>query len=108
MWVPTHLFKLVYDVAENRAWADWVENRDDARMNKPIRDEELVKRIWIECLPGISPSAGGGTISGSREGATDAAVAECGNQRTCKQMTDCAEARHSLNDCGVASLDRIR
>ncbi|SDY34127.1 endonuclease G, partial [Allochromatium warmingii] len=26
VWVPSHLYKLVYDAAENKAWAFWVEN----------------------------------------------------------------------------------
>jgi len=30
----------------------------------------------------------------------------CGAKRYCKQMADCAEARHYLTVCGVSSLDR--
>jgi endonuclease YncB( thermonuclease family) len=30
----------------------------------------------------------------------------CGAKRYCKQMADCAEARHYLTACGVSSLDR--
>ena len=50
--VPTHLFKLVYDAKTQRAWAHWVENRDDAHPGRPIRYAELVKRTGIEFLPG--------------------------------------------------------
>jgi endonuclease YncB( thermonuclease family) len=31
--------------------------------------------------------------------------AACGPKRTCKEMTNCAEARHYLTDCGIRSLD---
>lgn len=55
VWVPAHLYKLVYDPQVNRAWAYWIENRDDARGSKPISYEELVKRTGIELLPGTQP-----------------------------------------------------
>ncbi len=55
VWVPTHLFKLVYDPATNRAWAHWVENTDEARAGKPITYRELVERTGIEFLPGFEP-----------------------------------------------------
>ena len=116
VWVPTSLYKLVYDQAQNRAWAFWVDNRDDARMSKPISYEELVKRTGIEFLPGIKPAVGGGAVAQGQTGSVPNALAskpaltmistaECGSKRTCKQMADCAEARHYLNDCGVSSLD---
>ena len=53
--VPDSLFKLVYDPQENRAWAHWVENRDDAQVGKPLSYEELVRRTQIEFLPGKQP-----------------------------------------------------
>jgi endonuclease G len=53
VWVPTHLFKLVYDGTTRRAWAHWVENRDDAIAGEPISYAELVKRTGIEFLPGV-------------------------------------------------------
>ncbi|MBK5963362.1 DNA/RNA endonuclease [Thiocystis minor] len=107
VWVPTSLYKLVYDQAQNRAWAFWVDNRD-ARMSKPISYDELVKRTGIEFLPGIQVS--GGIAQSSTPAVALTAVAPsttvgCGSKRTCKQMVDCAEARHYLNDCGVSSLD---
>ncbi len=55
VWVPTHLFKLVYDSKANRAWAHWIENRDDARAGRPISYEELVRRTGVDFLPGLSP-----------------------------------------------------
>lgn len=55
VWVPTHLFKLVYDPNTQRAWAYWVENTDNAKMTKPISYQQLVNHIGIELLPGIQP-----------------------------------------------------
>ena len=54
VWVPQHLFKLVYDPAANRAWAFWVDNTDEARSSKPIGYDELVRRTGIEFLPGFN------------------------------------------------------
>jgi endonuclease G len=53
VWVPTHLYKLVFDATTRRAWAHWVENRDDAQAGEPIAYAELVKRTGIEFLPGL-------------------------------------------------------
>jgi endonuclease G len=103
VWVPTSLYKLVYDQKKNQAWAFWVENRDNARMSKPISYEELLKRTGIEFLPGIKPAIGGGTVSEDPTGVSTGG--ECGSKRTCKQMVDCAEATHYLKHCGVSSLD---
>lgn len=54
VWVPSHLYKLVYDPATGKAWAHWVENTDSARAEKPITYKELVQRTGIEFLPGIT------------------------------------------------------
>lgn len=51
VWVPTHLFKLVYDPGSGRSWAHWIENTDEARAGKPISYQELVRRTGIEFLP---------------------------------------------------------
>lgn len=51
VWVPQHLFKLVYDPFTKRSWAHWLENSDEARVGKPISYEELVRRTGIEFLP---------------------------------------------------------
>jgi DNA/RNA endonuclease G (NUC1) len=53
VWVPQHLFKLVYDPSTNRAWAHWLDNRDDATPGRPLNYEELVRRTGIEFLPGM-------------------------------------------------------
>jgi endonuclease G len=52
VWVPQHLFKLVYDPSAKKAWAHWMDNTEEARAGKPISYEELVKRTGIEFLPG--------------------------------------------------------
>lgn len=57
VWVPSYLYKLVYDASANRAWAFWVENRNNAQGGKPISYPELVKRTGIEFLPNIQPGA---------------------------------------------------
>lgn len=54
VWVPQHLFKLVYDPSKNKAWAHWLENTDQARVGKPISYAELVRRTGIEFLPGYN------------------------------------------------------
>lgn len=52
VWVPTHLFKLVYDPARNRAWAHWIANRDDARPGRPLRYSEFRRITGIDWFPG--------------------------------------------------------
>lgn len=53
VWVPTYLFKLVYDRESNRAWAHWHENREGEPAGRPISYAELVKRTGTEFLPGV-------------------------------------------------------
>ncbi len=52
VWIPRHLFKLVYDPATKKSWVHWVENTDQARAGKPISYAELVQRTGIAFLPG--------------------------------------------------------
>ena len=54
VWLPSHVYKLVYDPTAGRAWAHWIENTDEARASRPIAYEELVRRTGIEFLPGIA------------------------------------------------------
>jgi len=56
VWVPIHLFKLVYDPSTNKAWAHWIDNKDAAMTNKPISYTELVKRTGISFLPNYGGS----------------------------------------------------
>jgi endonuclease G len=51
VWVPKHLFKLVYDPSTNNAWAHWIDNQNTAIVGKPISYPELVKRTGISFLP---------------------------------------------------------
>lgn len=51
VWVPQHLFKLVYDPVTRKRWVNWLDNSDDAKAGKPISYEELVRRTGIEFLP---------------------------------------------------------
>lgn len=53
VWIPKYLFKLVYDASSNRAWAHWLENRNEARVSKPLSYEELVRRTGTKFLPGL-------------------------------------------------------
>lgn len=50
IWVPKYLFKLVYDATTKKAWAYWIENTDEARVGRPIRYDEFVKRSGLEIL----------------------------------------------------------
>lgn len=54
VWVPTHLFKLVYDKSTNKAWAHWVENSNAAKIERPIDYAELVRRTGIDFIPTLS------------------------------------------------------
>ncbi len=53
VWVPTHIFKLVYDSSTQRAWAYWVENADTAQVTRPISYRDLVEKLGFELLPGL-------------------------------------------------------
>lgn len=53
--VPSHLYKLVFDSTTRRAWAHWIENRNVAEVSRPISYEELVRRVGVEFLLGLSP-----------------------------------------------------
>jgi len=55
VWVPSALYKLVYDPQARRAWAHWSDNRDDAQPTRPLPYEELRQRTGIDFLPGITP-----------------------------------------------------
>jgi endonuclease G len=54
VWVPDHLYKLVYDPSANRAWAYWVSNQNDARVDGTISYQELTRRIGYELLPSLA------------------------------------------------------
>lgn len=51
VWVPSALFKLVYDPARKKAWAHVLENRDGARAGRPISLAALEKLLGTQLLP---------------------------------------------------------
>ncbi|WP_308447450.1 DNA/RNA non-specific endonuclease [Parachitinimonas caeni] len=51
VWVPSHLYKLVYDPSTGKAWAYWTENQGKARLHGVLSYQELVQRTGIEFLP---------------------------------------------------------
>ena len=53
VWVPSHLFKLVYDQSSQRAWAYLLPNSDQASINKPIAYSEFVKYTGLRLLDGL-------------------------------------------------------
>jgi len=46
--IPSHLYKLVYDPNQNRAWAYWVENTNEASMSPPITYQDLMQKTGID------------------------------------------------------------
>lgn len=51
VWVPTHLFKLVYDQASGRSWAYILPNTPDARIERPMDYDEFVRQTGWKLLP---------------------------------------------------------
>ena len=54
VWIPSHLFKLVYDEASQRAWAYVLPNRADAQLSRPISYAQFVERTQWPLLQGLS------------------------------------------------------
>jgi endonuclease G len=52
VWVPTRLFKLVYDEASGRAWAHILDNTATAVIGEPVSYPEFVKLTGWQVLPG--------------------------------------------------------
>ncbi|MCJ0765350.1 DNA/RNA non-specific endonuclease [Variovorax terrae] len=50
VWIPSHLFKLVYDPATGKSWTHWMANVDGVRVQRPISYEELVRRTGVAFL----------------------------------------------------------
>ena len=50
VWVPSHLFKLVYDEAGQRAWAYVLPNRSDAQITRPMDYASFVQRTQWRLL----------------------------------------------------------
>jgi len=53
VWVPTRIFKLVYDQATGRAWAHVLPNTPDAQIGAPMDYASFVRATGWELLPGI-------------------------------------------------------
>lgn len=54
VWVPTHLFKLVYDESSGRAWAYIMPNTDEPRMQPPVDYAEFVRQTGWNVLGGLN------------------------------------------------------
>lgn len=50
VWVPSHLFKLVYDEASGRSWAYILANTAEARVEAPVDYAEFVKQTGWQLL----------------------------------------------------------
>lgn len=59
VWVPSHLFKLVYDEASGRSWAYVLPNTADARVEAPMDYAEFVRQTGWRLLGAESVGAGG-------------------------------------------------
>ena len=57
VWIPSHLFKLVYDEAGQRAWAHVVPNRSDAQITRPMDYASFVQRTQWPLLAGLRISS---------------------------------------------------
>ena len=53
VYVPSRLFKLVYDQSSNRAWAFVLPNTADARLGRPISYPEFVRQTGWKLLNGL-------------------------------------------------------
>lgn len=52
VWVPSHLFKLVYDESGRRAWAHIVENKETGVIGRPMNYQEFVNVTGLDLLAG--------------------------------------------------------
>ena len=53
VWIPSHLFKLVYDEAQQRAWAYVLPNQADAQITRPMDYASFVARTRWSLLEGL-------------------------------------------------------
>lgn len=58
VWVPSHLFKLVYDAGSQRAWAYVLPNSADAQLQRPMDYADFVVHTRWHLLAGM-PVVGG-------------------------------------------------
>ena len=55
VWVPSHLYKLVYDEQQQRAWAWVLPNNASAQMGPPMTYASFVERTGRNFLPQLAP-----------------------------------------------------
>lgn len=53
VYVPTRLFKLVYDQTSKRAWAYVLPNNAEARLGRPMPYQEFVQQTGWRLLDGL-------------------------------------------------------
>ena len=53
VWIPSHLFKLVYDEAQQRAWAYVLPNKADVQITPPMDYASFVQRTHWALLEGF-------------------------------------------------------
>jgi endonuclease G len=51
VWVPSRLFKLVYDEKTGRSWAHIVANQPDVRVGRPVTYADFVQETGWKLLP---------------------------------------------------------
>lgn len=118
--VPTKIYKAIYDPVSGQGAAYLVDNAEGDSY-RIISISELEKISSIRLFPKMSPSAKQTLMSlpepksnntyssyaASKSIATPIAQTsqQCEGKRTCSQMSNCAEARFYLTQCGVARLD---
>ena len=54
VWVPSHLFKLVYDQTSGRSWAYVLPNTSDAQVGPPMSYEQFLRDVKWDLLAGAS------------------------------------------------------
>jgi endonuclease G len=50
VWVPTHIFKLVYDQTNGRSWAFILENNATATVGAPMSYQDFVKVTGLRLI----------------------------------------------------------
>lgn len=58
VWVPSHVFKLIYDASTQRAWAYVLPNRADAQLGRPMDYADFMVQTQWHLLAGL-PVVGG-------------------------------------------------
>lgn len=53
VWVPSDLFKLVYDASSKRAWVHVLPNNPTARIGAPMSYADFVKQTGLRLLDGV-------------------------------------------------------